>query len=286
MNRRELFQLITVAIVPYRLWAAMANGKRRLLYFTGSAGFVHSVVKREGGSLSHSENVLIEMGRRAGFDVDCTKDGRIFDECLDGYDGIAFYTSGDLIQTTEGNSQPMSPTGKRKLLEAIAAGTGFVGFHSATDTFHSKLEIDPYIAMIGGEFLAHGDQQEASLALASKFPSASNLGVGESLSLYDEWPTMQNYATDLHVVLVQETRMMKGAAYQRPDYPATWARRHGKGRVFYTSLGHCEDVWTNPFFQAIVLGGIDWATRRVDFDIRPNITDVTPGANQVNAVAQ
>jgi len=286
MNRRQLFRLGMVAIVPYRLWGAIPNGKRRLLYFTGSAGFVHSVVKRDGGALSCSENVLIEMGHRAGFDVDCTKDGGIFDGGLKGYDAVAFFTSGDLTQTTEGNPHPISPTGKRKLLDAIAEGTGFVGFHSATDTFHSKREIDPYIAMIGGEFLAHGDQQEASLALASKFPSAANLGLGESLSFYDEWYAMRNFATDLHVVLVQETRMMKGAAYQRPDYPATWARRYGKGRVFYTSLGHREDVWTSPFFQAIALGGIDWATRRVDFDVRPNIAEVTPGADQVNTEAQ
>lgn len=286
VNRRELLQLIMFGIAPHRLRAAVPNAKRRILYFTGSAGFVHSVVKRDGWPLSHSENVLTEMGRRAGFDIDCTKDGRVFDKSLDVYDGIAFYTSGDLTQATEGNPLPMSPTGKRNLLEAIAAGMGFLGFHSATNTFHSKLEIDPYIAMIGGEFLAHGDQQEASLAIASKFPSAANLGVGESLSLYDEWYAMRNFAADLHVVLVQETRMMKGPPYQRPDYPATWARLHGKGRVFYTSLGHREDVWSSPFFQAIILGGIDWATRRVDFDIHPNLAEVTPGANQVKEVAQ
>lgn len=286
VNRRELLQVVMLGTASRGLRAAIPNAKRRILYFTGSAGFVHSVVQRNGGRLSHSENVLTEMGRRTGFEIDCTKDGRVFDGNLESYNGIAFYTSGDLTEASEGNPQPMSLTGKRNLLEAIAAGTGFMGFHSATDTFHSKLDIDPYIAMIGGEFLAHGDQQEASLAIASKFPSAANLGVGESISLYDEWYAMRNFATDLHVVLVQETRMMKGAPYRRPDYPATWARLHGKGRVFYTSLGHREDVWSSPFFQAIILGGIDWATRRVDFDIRPNLAQVTPGANQVNEEAQ
>jgi hypothetical protein len=286
MNRRELFRLTSIVVVPHLLRAAASEKKRRLLYFTGSAGFVHSVVKRNNAPLSHSENILRDMGRRAGFDVDCTKDGRVFDESLEVYDGIAFYTTGDLTQATEGNPQPMTPAGKQKLLEAIAAGKGFVGFHSATDTFHSKAEIDPYIAMIGGEFLTHGEQQEASLAIASHFPSAANLGLGESLSFYEEWYAMKNYASDLHVVLVQETKMMTGTAYQRPDYPATWARMHGKGRVFYTSLGHREDIWTNPFFQAIVLGGIDWATHKVDFDIKPNMAEVTPQANQWKAGAQ
>jgi type 1 glutamine amidotransferase len=279
-NRRELFRLTSAAIVPRLFRAAAPRTKRRLLYFTGSAGFTHSVVKRNGMPLSHSENLLTEMGRRSGFDVDCTKDGRVFDRDLDSYDGIAFYTTGDLTQATEGNPQPMTLAGKQKLLEAVAAGKGFVGFHSATDTFHSKAEIDPYIAMIGGEFLGHGQQQEASLAVASHFPSVANLGVGESLSLYDEWYAMKNYASDLHVVLVQETKMMSGSEYRRPDFPATWARMHGKGRVFYTSLGHREDIWTNGFFQAIALGGIDWATRKVDFDVKPNLAELTPQANQ------
>jgi hypothetical protein len=73
---------------------------------------------------------------------------------------------------------------------------------------------------------------------------------------------------------------MKGAMYQRPSFPATWARMHGKGRVFYTSMGHREDVWTNPIFQQIVLGGIAWALGNVEADVTPNIATVTPKANE------
>jgi type 1 glutamine amidotransferase len=55
---------------------------------------------------------------------------------------------------------------------------------------------------------------------------------------------------------------------------------HGQGRVFYTSMGHREDVWTNEeYFQPIVLGGLAWALGRVDADVTPNISKVTPGAH-------
>jgi type 1 glutamine amidotransferase len=152
-----------------------------------------------------------------------------------------------------------------------------MGFHSAPDTFHSKeAEVDPYIAMIGGEFLTHGAQQEASLALTSKFP-----GIGQGISLTDEWYAFRNFAPDLHVILLQETQRMEGEPYRRPNYPATWARMHGKGRVFYTSLGHREDVWTNPLFQTLALGGLSWSSGRVDADIKPNIDKVAPLANQL-----
>jgi type 1 glutamine amidotransferase len=284
MRRRDL--LLTAAAGA--LGAAEAR-KRKVLYFTRSAGFEHSVVRRQGAQLSHSEKLLVEFGRRGGFEVECTKDGRVFDASLDQYDVIAFYTSGDLTGPSKDGSPPMTAAGKRKLLEAIAGGKGFAGIHSATDTFHSpgprdqnQSEIDPYIAMLGGEFVTHGAQQEASLLLTSpKFPGAGNLGIAEGMPFTDEWYTFKNFARDLHVILVQETEYMKGEPYQRPDFPATWARFHGRGRVFYTSLGHREDIWTNPFFQAIVLGGLGWAGGGVEFDIQPNLDAVTPRASQL-----
>jgi hypothetical protein len=293
MKRRAFLKSVPAA------WPALARAplagadaadrkKRRVLFFTRSAGFEHSVVKRNGAELSHSEKNLIEMGRRSGFAVDCSKDGRVFDGNLDQYDAIAFYTTGDLTGPAQDGSPPMTPAGKRKLLDAIAAGKGFAGFHSASDTFHSQgpphenqAEVDPYIAMLGGEFVTHGAQQEASLLATSEF-FYKNIGVPyEGLSFTDEWYTFKNFAKDLHVILVQETRFMKGDAYRRPNYPATWVRMHGRGRVFYTSLGHREDVWTNPFFQAMTQGGLAWVMHQFDFDIAPNLEKAAPHASQL-----
>lgn len=287
MNRREMLLGAAAAVL-----GAAETKRRKVLYFTRSAGFEHSVVRRQGSQLSHSERLLVEFGKRGGFEVECTKDGRVFDSGLDAYEVIAFYTTGDLTGPAKDGSPPMTPAGKQKLLDAITAGKGFVGIHSATDTFHSKgprdenqAEVDPYIAMLGGEFIRHGPQQEASLLwTAPKFPFIARLAMAEGIAFTDEWYTFKNFAKDLFVILVQETQYMKGDAYRRPDFPATWARFHGKGRVFYTSLGHREDIWTNPFFQAIVLAGLGWAGGNADFDIKPNIDAVTPQASQLKTV--
>ena len=293
MKRREMLRIACAAAVGLSSfppgWAAGAKNKRRkVLYFTRSAGYEHSVVRRQKGQLSHSEKVLTEMGKWSGFDVECTQDGRVFDQDLDPYDAIAFYTSGDLTRPNPQNTPPMSPAGKKRFLEAIAAGKGFVGFHAASDTFHTpgkpdenQTELDPYVAMLGGEVIRHGPQQEASLLMVSRFPGGASLGCAEGLSFYEEWYALKNYAKDLHVVFVQETDKMVGQCYQRPAYPATWARMHGKGRVFYTSLGHREDIWTNPFFQAITLGGLAWAMGNVRADVQPNLDKVTPHASQL-----
>jgi len=278
------------ATFPLR-WVPAASGeKKRVLYFTRSAGFEHSVVRRKGGQLSHSERLLTQWGKESGFEVVCTKDGTVFDKDLDQYDVIAFYTTGDLTRPNRRGTPPMSPAGKRRLLEAIKGGKGFIGFHAASDSFHSPgprnqnqpiEQRDPYIRMLGGEFVTHGRQQEAALIITSRFPGVRDWGMAESISFFEEWYALKNFAPDLHVILVQDTSRMSGPMYQRPKYPCTWARLHGKGRVFYTSLGHREDIWTNPHFRSMVLGALAWAAGNVEAKVEPNIDRVTPHASQL-----
>ena len=80
------------------------------------------------------------------------------------------------------------------------------------------------------------------------------------------------------MILLQDTQGMIGEDYERPPFPSTWARQHGKGRVFYTSMGHREDVWTSPTFQQILLGGLGWATGNTEFALAGNVEQTAPGA--------
>ena len=199
----------------------------------------------------------------------CSQDPAIFDGDLGQFDAFIFYTTGNCI----------GDSGKQNLLEAVHGGKGFVGLHCASDTFHAN-GIDPYIAMLGGEFNGHQSQQKATMRMADpKFPGLK--GLSPSFSMLEEWYTFKKLATDMHVILVQETAGMHDAVYQRPPYPATWARKHGKGRVFYSSMGHREDVWTSKPFTQILLGGIAWALGNVKADVRPNFQQVTPNGNQL-----
>jgi len=117
--------------------------------------------------------------------------------------------------------------------------------------------------------------------VSPKFPGMD--GLGESFKLHEEWYAMKEFPRDLHVILVQETAGMKGGCYQRPPFPSTWARMQGKGRVFYTALGHREDIWTNPLVQQIILGGLAWALGNADADVAPNVEKVTPEAWKLKA---
>jgi len=296
MKRRDLL-ISTAALglsqLPLR-WAFAADApKRKLLFFTKSGGFEHSSIRRNGDKPSHADQVLMDLGKQHNFEVVCSKDGDIFNTSISSFDAFFFQTQGDLLTVGVDKQQPLSADGKKRLLDAVAAGKGFVASHCGADTCHSpghdagkqrqtQTEVDPYIAMVGGEFISHGPQQKSRQVIAdAKFPGLAGTAEGsrDSFEMNDEWYSLKNFADDLHVILIQDTQGMNGKDYQRPPFPATWARRHGKGRVFYTSMGHREDVWSNPKFQQIVLGGLGWAFGNVEADVPANIKQVTPGAS-------
>lgn len=284
LTRRQVLTTMAAAAAgfaagPLRLgWAAPPDNKpQKLLFFTKSAGFQHSVVTRKGDKLAHAEQVLVDLGKKHGIDVTASKDGRLFtEEGLAPFDAIMFYTTGDLTKPGTDKSPPMPADGKQALINAVAGGKGFLGSHCASDTFHSGAKVDPYIALLGGEFTGHGEQQKATLRLSdNSFPGAKGL---KDFEMVEEWYALKNFAPDMRVILVQETKGMNGKMYQQGSFPQTWARNHGKGRVFYTSMGHREDVWTNETFQQILLGGLAWTLKNVEADLEPNLRIVTPDA--------
>jgi uncharacterized protein len=289
-----LFAMVASVILSVAALGAEQNQPtRRLLFYHRSAGFEHPVIKVEDGKPCYVETVLRHICDQHDWELVSTKDGDIFTpENIAKFDAFLFYTTEDLTnpKATDG-SKPMSREGKQALLEAIHNGKGFVGFHCASDTFHSAgergvaqtpEERDPYINMLGGEFIVHGAQQPATMIVVdSKFPGAGSLG--KSFTKHEEWYSLKNFSDDLHVLLVNATKGMHDPCYERPPFPATWIRNHGKGRVFYTSMGHREDVWTSPEFQSIVIGGITWAVGDAEADTTPNIKGVTPGANELPA---
>lgn len=277
-------------------WAVRGGKPTSILYFTKSSGFEHSVVKRPAkDQLSFSEQVMTDLARQHGFTVVCTKDGGVFDSThLAAFDVVVFFTSAILFDPGTDQTPPMTPAGKAALLGAVKNGKGFVALHAANDSFHFQpdpedqsqrfvahgAKVDPYIAMVGGEFIRHGPQQTARMRVVdNKFPGLEDLK--EGFDLLDEWYTFKDFAPDLHVLLAQETKGMKGIDYQRAPYPATWAHHYGRGRVFYTSLGHREDVWTNPLFHRILLGGLGWAAGHGNPDVSPNLEQATPGYREI-----
>ena len=299
LTRRHAMQTVAAMAAAFAAgslplgWTRGADNKtRKVLFFTKSAGFQHTCITRpKPDQLSHAEQVLVDLGKHHGFDVTATKDGSIFTpDQLEKFDVIAFYTTGDLRKPGTDGTPPMPQDGRETLLNFIASGKGFVGFHCATDTFGKHAghgngkDAGPYIKMVGGEFDGHGAQQTARIRAITGPGGAgfAPLKDARDFELHEEWYAFRNLAPDMQVILAQETAGMKEDLYtKRQAYPMTWARTQGKGRVFYTSMGHREDVWTNPLFQQVALAGLAWAAGNVQAEVKPNLMEACPGVEKV-----
>lgn len=297
-NRRGFLRTIGVIssalAFPPRIFSA---GKPSMLLFTKSSGYEHAVIRNMDGRRSVVEQALRGLGARHGFEVTATKNGRVFDSSeFRAHEALFFYTSGDLTKPGTDGQPPMSAQGKQAFLDAVHDGLGLIGAHAASDTFHphgntqgsagdsSKRDVEqgdqsePYLRMLGGEFFAHGKIQPANLIVNdAKFPGVET----PPQNLNEEWYSLKNLIPDMHVILTVDTAGMKGEPYQRPPYPVTWAHQHGKGRVFYTAMGHLAETWENEFFLSLLAGGIAWAMGHAKAKLDANIAKVAPGYAQV-----
>jgi uncharacterized protein len=283
------------AALPSRIFAAK---KKSVLVFTKSSGWEHDVVKRVDGKLSIVEQAITSLGSKQGFDVTATKDGGVFDsKDFHKYAAMLFFTTGDLTTVGTDKNPAMSSQGKQSLLNSIHDGLGFVGVHAASDTFHTQPDpqdnsnryiahgdkSDSYLRMLGGEFITHGSNprlQDANIIINDpKFPGLE--GVASPFSFNDEWYSLKDFRTDLHVILTLDTKGMSGKPYERPPYPMTWARMEGKGRVFYTAIGDRPENWSNDLFLNLLGGGIRWAIHDVNASLDHNLTQVAPGYNVI-----
>jgi len=265
---------------------------KKILFFTKSSGFEHPVISWKDSPPGHAGNVLLKLGEKNGWQFVFSKDGSKFNkDYLAQFDAVFFYTTGDLCAPGTDKQPPMTPAGKEALFEYVRGGKGFVGTHSASDTFHTNNEdhkgpdryanhgekADAYVRFLGGEFIKHGAQQVAKNTVTDpKFPGFEN--VGREFAFQEEWYSLKDFTPDIHVLTVIDAPAMKVEEYQRPPYPSTWARKEGKGRVWYTALGHREDVWTNPIFQDILVGGIKWALGQANADLTLNLKEAAPEA--------
>lgn len=172
-----------------------AQPRPRVLYLTQSAAFVHEV-------LPVAEEVMRELGEHAdAFEVTVIRTGEeITAERLGDYDVVMFNTTGEL---------PMDGAQKAALLGFIRSGGGFVGVHSASDTFYEWSE---YGEMLGGYFNGHPWHQEVVLTVEDpEHPSTRHLG--RSVRLFDEIYQVRDWdRDDVHVLLSVDTASVDMAA--------------------------------------------------------------------------
>lgn len=254
---------------------------RNVLYLTTSEAFAHSVIVRKDGEPSHSEKILKPLFEKMGATFTATKDASVINaDNLKNYDLIIFYTQGDLTKPNKEEAPVMAPGGVDDLLAWIRGGGRFMGLHAATDTFDGDDEetVAPFIEMIGAEFQTHGKQFVGTVKLVDPgHPAVA--GLPETWTFNEEWYVFRKWNKDaLRVLALLDpgAEREKQEMYNVPAYPVIWVRTFGEGRVYYSALGHREDVWTNSTFQTSLISAVKWLMDKGDPQAEPNFAQVVP----------
>jgi len=235
--------------------------KKKLLVVTWTTGFRHS-------SIGTAEKTLAEIGEKSGvYTVDYCRTAddvkkMLTPEWLDSnkIDAVFFANTTGAFGISDLN----------KFVDWVKAGHGFLGAHSAGDTYHPSDASGntAYIDMVGCEFRTHGRQAEANCIVEdTKHPATAHLGSAYKVTDEIYHFRVNNRAT-VHVLLALKEQPMDGVKSEagvdgsgKPtDMLIAWCKNFGKGKVFYTALGHREDVWESEPYRQHILGAIRWAT--------------------------
>lgn len=197
---------------------------------------------------------------------------------IKGYDGFVFAnTTGDLLFPDRDG-----------FVELIKSGKAMVAMHSGSDTYHP---FRGYVDMLGGEFETHKSQVEVQPILhdpahAATKPIPTGFKVFDEIYIIKSFEKSKVHALmglEAHPNFAQLTDAEKKKEEELKRYfPISWCKEFGKGRVFYSSLGHREDVWDPTWkegtkdrknspeiaktYQEHILGGIKWALRLAEGD--------------------
>jgi putative heme-binding domain-containing protein len=247
--------VITLAGVAPLVIAQESAPTKRVLVYTVSAGYEHEVAHRvRPDELSIVEKALVDLGRSSNaFEAVPTRDAAAFEpQNLSKFDAVFFYTTGDL---------PLSDAQRAALFAFVEGGGGFAGAHCATDTLPSVPE---YGEMIGARFDGHPWHQRV-LIVVEDVSHAATRHLGPELGIADEIYqfTMPFDRARMHVLLSLDTATVDlaqaGVHRADRDFALCWTKPWGKGRVFYTALGHQPDLWKDERFLKLVDGGLRWS---------------------------
>jgi type 1 glutamine amidotransferase len=173
------------------------------------------------------------------------------------------------IEQLDGEAQNIArereATLKKSLLDFVANGRGIVGIHGAVA---GGVRWPEYLEMLAGQYGGHFTDQVWVKPVEPNHPLCAALR-GESFQVHDEiYMFREPYSREKVRVLLRLdlSKMPDPGKRDDGDYVVSWVRPHGKGRVFYCSLGHVAGAYTNRHVMQHYLAGIQFAIGDLEAD--------------------
>jgi type 1 glutamine amidotransferase len=245
--------------------ATTAPGQpRRVLIFFRTEGFVHA-------SIPVGRQALQRLGEKTGAYASVASDDMaVFEpDTLKTFDAVVFLNCTGL--------RFENPAHRQALLDFVHSGKGVAGLHAATDNFPTWPEGQ---ALMGGVFHGHPWNAKDLSAVKNDEPAhVVNAGFGgQGFWIREEIYQMRApYSRDRLRVLLsldmskpENARPAKDIKRTDNDFGISWIRTEGKGRVFYTSLGHNSDVFFVSSILRHVLDGLQFALGDLAADATPS----------------
>jgi len=254
-------RLLSVALLltafPLAAGAQEAAAPQKLLYFSCTEGFRHSAAW-------YAKPIVTELGEQSGaFRVICSEDPRVIDPVF--LADTACVVFGNVTGSVLNEAQ------KAALLEYVRGGGGFVGIHAATDAHYDWPE---YRDLIGGWFDGHPWTEQVTVRIeVPEHPACRP--VPSPWVINDEIYQHRDWSRDDVCVLMSldpnGTDFAKdGIKRADLDFGICWCKQFGQGRSIYTALGHREEVWDDPVYQAHLLNCILWAMGDLEGTCEPH----------------
>jgi type 1 glutamine amidotransferase len=262
----RLAGLVLLAVATLK--AAPPEKKKRILVIGQTKGFEHDSVPDAMGS-------VWKMGKETGLwdtylrtDTELLTKGKVGPngKNLDDFNLIVFASTTGELDLTEQQ--------KKDILAFVHDdGKGFVGIHAALDTNYKWPE---YGEMIGawfdqhpwGTFWAPIVNEDATSPITKHLPAA--------FVKFDEiyQPSKEFSREKVHVLLRLDERKLD---YNNPrvkrqdhDFAVAWTKMYGNGRVFYSTLGHTTESWSDPDIYRMYFEAIKWALGLTESDATPH----------------
>lgn len=262
--KRSFGLLILLLLVSQAVFAADAPSKPRLLFLTQSKGFTHGSVRRSTSERSPAELAMMQLAMDSGeFTIRCTQNATadITKENLQNYDIVVFYTTGKLPIATEDIEYLLGDWLHQK-------GHGFIGFHSATDTYK---DYEPYYDLSGGTFAGHpwGSNTPVTFKIHdTEHPTMKPFG-GSRMDFKDEIYQYDNWQPEKCRVLMSLD--MEHTDLKRPYHvPVAWCKNVGDGKMYYNNMGHREDTWQDERFLDSIVAAVRWIAGKEEGSGEPN----------------